>query len=61
MKKQIRVNERTKRYDGEVPEALRSTDEARDEASALARKQEQVEEMMRRMAIQMNKEQPAGR
>ncbi len=56
MIKQKRVNKRTKEFDGAVPEQLRVTEESREAATELSRKQNKVEELMRRMAIKLNKE-----
>ena len=60
MIKQKRVNKRTKTYDAEIPEQLRVTDESLEAASELSRKQAKVEEMLRRMATKLNKENQAG-
>lgn len=55
--KQERVNKRTKQFDREVPDAKRDTDEARDRADELSRKQGKVEALLREMARRLSKEQ----
>ncbi len=60
MIKQKRVNSRTKAYDEEVPEQLRVTDEARDAAGELARQQGKVEDLLRKIATQIQKDEQAA-
>lgn len=47
---QKRVAKRTKQYDTEVPPVVRVTEEAKDEATEIARKQGRVEELTRELA-----------
>ena len=53
---QKRVYKRTASFDEEVPQALRATEEASDEASEISRKQGKVKELTRALAIKINKE-----
>ncbi len=52
---QERVYKRTKSFDVEVPLAVRDTAEATDEASEIARKEDKVHELTRRLADKINK------
>ena len=58
---QKRVAARTKTYDAEIPQQLRVTEEAADEAMEISRKQGQVEDLTRRVAEKLNKENQTGR
>ncbi len=58
---QKRVAARTKTYDAEIPQQLRVTEEAADEAREISRKQGQVEDLTRRVAEKLNKENQTGR
>ena len=60
MIKQKRVNQRTVAYDRDVPRERRSTDAATDAAQELSRQQGQVEDLLRRLAVKLNKESEAG-
>ena len=53
---QKRVYKRTVSFDEEVPQALRSTEEATDEASEISRTQGKVKELTRALAVKINKE-----
>jgi hypothetical protein len=53
---QERVNKRTKDYDEGMPAALRDTDNARAEASALSAKQIRVRDLTRKLAVKLNQE-----
>ncbi|MBK8980534.1 MAG: hypothetical protein IPM29_31920 [Planctomycetes bacterium] len=59
MIKQQRVNRRTTEYDRDVPEQLRVTEEAQEAARELARQQGTVEDLLRRMATQLEKDEQA--
>ena len=59
-KLQKRVLKRTQTYDKAVPEQLRVTDEAKDEAKEISRKQGKVEKLTRKLANKINKEQQAN-
>ena len=54
-KLQQRVHKRTKSYDKAVPEQLRVTEDARDEAVEISRKQGRVEDLLRKLANKINK------
>ncbi len=54
-KLQKRVLKRTQNYDTAIPEALRVTEEAKDEALEIARKQGKVESLTRKLANKINK------
>ena len=56
MIKQKRVNKSTQKFDTDVPEEQRTKDEARDRATELSRQQGRVEDLMRRMALKMEKD-----
>lgn len=51
-----RVNKKTEAYDADVPEALRSTPEATDEAAQISAKQGKVKELTRALAQKINKQ-----
>lgn len=57
---QKRVYKRTKAYDLAVPKQVRVTEEARDEAVEISRKQGKVEGLTRKLANKINKEQQAN-
>ena len=57
---QKRVLQRTRSYDTEVPEQLRVTDEGKEEALEISRKQGQVEELTRKMAEKLDKDGGSG-
>jgi hypothetical protein len=59
-KLQMRVYKRTKVYDQAVPKQVRVTEEARDEAVEISRKQGRVEGLTRKLANKINKEQQAN-
>jgi hypothetical protein len=59
-KLQKRVLKRTQNYDKSVPEQLRVTEEATDEAFEISRKQGKVEKLTRKLANKINKEQQAN-
>lgn len=59
-KLQKRVYKRTKSYDTAVPKQVRVTDEARTEALEISRKQGKVEDLTRKLANKINKEQQAN-
>lgn len=59
-KLQKRVYKRTKAYDQAVPQQVRVTEEARDEAVEISRKQGKVEGLTRKLANKINKEQQAN-
>ena len=59
-KLQKRVLKRTKAYDVAVPEQLRVTEDARDEAMEISRKQGKVQNLTRKLANKINKEQQAN-
>ena len=59
-KLQKRVYARTKAYDQAVPKQIRVTEEARDEAVEISRKQSKVEGLTRKLANKINKEQQAN-
>lgn len=59
-KLQKRVYTRTKAYDQAVPKQVRVTEEARDEAVEISRKQSKVEGLTRKLANKINKEQQAN-
>lgn len=59
-KLQKRVLKRTQNYDTSVPEQLRVTEEAKDEAFEISRKQGKVEKLTRKLANKINKEQQAN-
>ena len=59
-KLQKRVHKRTKDYDAAVPQQLRVTEEAKDEAVEISRKQGKVEKLTRKIANKINKEQQAN-
>jgi hypothetical protein len=61
MTQQKRVNTRTKEYDQAVPDQLRVTDEARDQAKELAHKQGRVEGLLREMAHRLEKEEAGNK
>ena len=54
-KLQKRVLKRTQNYDTSIPEALRVTEEAKDEALEISRKQGKVESLTRKLANKINK------
>ena len=54
-KLQKRVLKRTQAYDTSVPEQLRVTEEAKDEAHEISRKQGKVERLTRKLANKINK------
>jgi hypothetical protein len=54
--KQKRVNRNTLEYDTQVPEQMRVTEEARDEALQISRKERWVKEMTRKLADAINKQ-----
>lgn len=54
-KLQKRVLKRTQDYDISVPKQLRVTEEARDEAREISRKQGRVESLTRKLANKINK------
>jgi hypothetical protein len=58
---QKRVATRTKKYDAEVPEALRVTDEAKDEAAEIARKEGRIVELTRALANKVSRVPEAGK
>jgi hypothetical protein len=53
---QKRVLKKTEAYDAEVPDALRNTDEATDEAAQISAKQGKVKELTRALANKINKQ-----
>ncbi|MHC4516404.1 MAG: hypothetical protein ACYS5W_22285 [Planctomycetota bacterium] len=53
---QERVHKRTKRYDQDVPKQLRVTEEGKEEAVEISRKQGKVEKLTRKLANRINKE-----
>ncbi len=53
---QERVNKSTKEYDANVPEALRETAEASDEAKALRAREDRVRDLTRKLAGKLAKE-----
>lgn len=53
------VAKRTKEFDGAVPEMLRVTEDAKTGASEIARKQGRVEDLTRKLATQLNKNEEA--
>jgi hypothetical protein len=53
---QKRVYRRTVEYDGQVPEPQRATEENKDAAGEISRKQGRVEELTRKLAIKLNKQ-----
>ena len=53
---QERVNKRTKEYDEGMPLAMRETDDAKDEAKELSRKQGKVRDLTRKLATKLNQE-----
>ena len=59
-KLQKRVLKRTQTYDKSIPEQLRVTEEAKDEAGEISRKQGKVEKLTRKLANKINKEQQAN-
>ncbi|MCA8957801.1 MAG: hypothetical protein KDC87_17125 [Planctomycetes bacterium] len=59
-KLQKRVLKRTQSYDTSVPEQLRVTEDAKDEAMEISRKQGKVEGLTRKLANKINKEQQAS-
>jgi hypothetical protein len=59
-KLQKRVLKRTQNYDKSVPEQLRVTEEAKDVAFEISRKQGKVEKLTRKLANKINKEQQAN-
>lgn len=59
-KLQKRVLKRTQTYDSSVPEQLRVTEEAQTEAGEISRKQGKVEQLTRKLANKINKEQQAN-
>lgn len=52
---QEKVSKRTLEYDTQVPEQLRVTEDAREEARGLSKKQGRVEELTRKLADRLNK------
>jgi hypothetical protein len=58
---QKRVHKRTVAYDTEVPEQLRVTEEAKDTAGEISRKQGRVEELTRKLAIKLDKQEAEAR
>lgn len=54
-KLQKRVLKRTQEYDKSVPKQLRVTEEAKDEAHEISRKQGRVEDLTRKLANKINK------
>jgi len=56
---QERVNKGTKDYEQSVPEAQRTTDDAKAEASSLADRQARVRDLTRKLAVKLNKENDA--
>jgi len=62
LNKQKRVNRRTAEYDAAIPEQMRVTEEARDEALQISRKERWVKEMTRKLGDLINKQnQGAGK
>jgi hypothetical protein len=59
-KLQKRVLKRTQNFDKSVPEQLRVTEEAKDVAFEISRKQGKVEKLTRKLANKINKEQQAN-
>ena len=59
-KLQKRVHKRTKEYDVAVPKQVRVTEEAKDEAGEISRKQSKVQKLTRKIANKINKEQQAN-
>ena len=59
-KLQKRVLKRTQTYDTAIPKQLRVTEEAKDEAGEISRKQGKVEKLTRKLANKINKEQQAN-
>lgn len=59
-KLQKRVLKQTQNYDKSVPEQLRVTEEAKDVAFEISRKQGKVEKLTRKLANKINKEQQAN-
>lgn len=57
---QQRVADRTKSYDTDVPQQLRVTEQAAEEALGISRKQGQVEDLTRKLAVKINKENQGG-
>jgi len=55
---QKRVLKKTEAYDAEVPEPLRDTEEAKDEADQISSKQGKVKELTRALAVKINKQDP---
>jgi len=53
---QKRVHKRTKSYDRDVPKQVRVTDEAKEEAHEISRKQGKVQYLTRKLANRINKE-----
>ncbi len=52
---QEKVSKRTLEYDTQVPEQLRVTEDAREDARGLSKKQGRVEELTRKLADRLNK------
>ena len=61
MIKQKRVNKRTKAYDEAVPADQRGSETSKEAADELARQQATVEELLRKMAVQLSKDEQARR
>ena len=57
---QQRVADRTKSYDTDVPQQLRVTEQAAEEALGISRKQGQVEDLTRKLAVKINKDNQGG-
>ncbi len=53
------VAKRTKEFDGTTPEALRVTEDAKTGAAEISRKQGRVEDLTRKLANQLNKNEEA--
>ncbi len=58
--KQKRVNRRTAEYDSQIPEQMRVTEEAKDEALLISRKERWVKEMTRKLADAISKQNQEG-
>jgi hypothetical protein len=57
---QKRVNRRTEGYDKDIPVALRVTEDGKAEAKVISEKQSRVEELTRKLATKLNKDENAG-
>ena len=57
---QKKVAKQTKDFDGQVPEQMRVTEEAKNEAAEIAKKQGRVQELTRKFANKMSKDNNAA-